>query len=100
MRLPLFAAASVGSRPVAPTIAAITVSASGKAAIVHSPSGPARTRVARPAPRIARFELACSVNVEHRGITGLEAAYQLEQRLPLPVGSQRHHRETFRMPRR
>ena len=98
MRLPLFAAASVGSRPVAPTIAAITVSASGKAAIEHSPSGPARTRVARPAARSAAPSSFAACDIEQRGVTRLEAAYQIEQRLPLAVGGQRHHRKTFRMP--
>jgi hypothetical protein len=44
------------------------------------------------------FELLCGVNIEHRGIAWLEATYQLEQRLPLPIGGQRHHRETLRMP--
>ena len=52
-RLPAPAAASVGRRPAAPTIAATTVSTSGSRAMSASASSPADTRVSSQPPALS-----------------------------------------------
>ena len=57
---PARTAASVGRRPAAPTIAAMTESTSGKAATRSSPARPARTSTGRPASASAAVRRAAA----------------------------------------
>ncbi|OGI44921.1 MAG: hypothetical protein A2V92_02290 [Candidatus Muproteobacteria bacterium RBG_16_65_31] len=69
-RLPARTAASVGNRPAAPTMAAITIRARGRVAARSRPSTPASTSIGRPASRIFSRSRSAARGSSMAAVTG------------------------------